>query len=281
MWQAYKWQLNVILDLNDNIRKNWMQIDNTNGMKKTWLSIISFLLISLFLFLQGCASSNVTREANDNAAVGYENASSSIASLGNGSIADSYANTSQAAKGAIVGGVAGAATGSLIHGVGLVPGLAVGAILGGAYGAYIDSNISSYDQLENRGVKMIVLGDHIMVVIPSDHLFNSMTPVIKPGAYSTLDLIAAYINKNHTMTVKVTAYTSSAGSERVNLALSKEQAESIVRYLWQKNINTRMMTAIGMGGTHPVMDDTTGWSSNLNYRIEITMEKMPVTDTLG
>lgn len=256
-------------------------MNKLKGMKQAGSSIVLFSLFFLLLFLQGCASSNVAREANDNAAVGYENAATSFSNLGNGSIADTYANTSQATKGAVAGGVVGAAAGSLIHGVGLVPGLAVGAILGGAYGAYIDSNVTRLDQLENRGVKMIVLGDHIMLVIPSDHLFNSMTPVIKPGAYSTLDSVAAYINTYHTMTVRVAAYTSAAGSPRVNLALSKEQAESIVRYLWEKKVNTRMMTATGMGGTNPVVDDSTGWNHNLNYRIEITMEKMPVTDTLG
>lgn len=252
-----------------------MRKDKAKEMQKG--SFIIFLCFLLFL-LQGCASSNVSREANDNATVGYQNASSSLGNLGNGSIADSYSNTSQAAKGALMGGVAGAVTGGLIHGVGAVPGLAVGAVLGGAYGAYIDSNTSLLDRLDNRGVKVMVLGDQIMLAIPSDHIFNSTTSVIKPGAYSTLDLVANYINSFHTMTVRVSAYTSGIGSSRVNLALSKEQAESIVRYLWQKNVNTRMMTAMGMGGTKPVVDDTAGWDNNWNYRIEITMEKMPVTD---
>lgn len=256
-------------------------MNNIKGMKQARLHSVVYSLFFLLLFLQGCASSNVSREANDNATVGYENASASLSNLGNGNIADTYASTSQATKGAILGGTAGAITGSLIHGVGLVPGLAVGAILGGAYGAYIDANTNPFDQLENRGVKVIALGDHLMLVIPSDHLFNSMTPVIKPGAYSTLDLVVGYINTYRTMTVRVVAFTSAAGSTRVNLALSKEQAESIVRYLWQKNVNTRMMTATGMGGTNLVVDDSTGWNHNLNYRIEITMEKMPVTDTLG
>lgn len=241
-----------------------------------------FFLSILFVLIQGCASSNITREANDNVAVGYQNAASNFSSFGEGSAADTYANTNQAVKGAIIGGAAGAVVGGVTSGVGVVPGLASGAILGGSYGAYIDSNTTLTDKLENRGVKTMVLGDHIMLVMHSDYIFNPMSPVIKPGAYPTLDLIAKFINNYHTMAVKVAAYTSSTGTQRVNYALSKEQAESIVRYLWRCKLNTRLISAVGMGGTNPVVPDTLENSDkSLNYRIEITMENMPVSGTLS
>lgn len=243
---------------------------------------IFIFLFPLFLFFQGCASSNVAREANDNVAVGYQNATSSFENMGNGSAADTVENASQSAKGAFMGGAVGAIAGGLTTGVGVVPGLAGGAILGGAYGAYIDSNTSLTDQLENRGVKVMILGDHIMIVLRSNRIFNAMTPVIRPGAYSTLDLVSLYINSYHTMLVRVAAYTSTTGAERINLALSKEQADSLVRYLKQRATNTRMISAVGMGGVNPVTADApTDWDSSLNYRVEITMEKLPVTGTLS
>lgn len=237
-------------------------------------------ILPIMLFLQSCASSNVSREANDNAAVGYQNAASSVENLGDGSVADTYDNMSQSSKGAIIGGVAGAAAGGLIHGVGAIPGLAVGAILGGAYGAYIDSNTSLLDQLDNRGVKVIVLGDQVMLVLRSNRVFNAMTPQIRPGAYSTLDLVSAYLNKMTTMTIKVAAYTNTGGSERINCSLSKEQAESIVRYLWARKTNTRMLTAAGMGSADPVTKSASEWDDGWNYRVEITTQKMPTSGTL-
>ena len=243
------------------------------------------IFVSLFLlcmFLQGCASSNVTKEANDNVAVGYQNVTSAFDNMGNGSAADSVENMSQSAKGALMGGAAGAVAGGLTSGVGLVPGLASGIILGGAYGAYIDSNTTLNDQLENRGVKVITLGDHVMVVLRSARIFNAMTPVIKPGAYPTLDSVSALINTYHTMSVRVAAYTSATGSTRINLALSKEQADAIVRYLKQRRTNTRMLSGVGMGGTSLVTDDTeANADSSLNYRVEITMENLPVSGTLS
>jgi outer membrane protein OmpA-like peptidoglycan-associated protein len=244
---------------------------------KIWQGIF-FIVI---FFLQSCASSNVSRQANDNVAVGYQNASSTFGGAGNGSLADSYGNASQTTKGLLVGGVAGAVVGGATSGVGVVPGLATGAILGGAYGAYIDSNTSLVDRLENRGVKVMVLGDQVRLVLHSGHLFNGMTATIRPGAYQTLDLVAQYLNSFTTMSVRVTGYTNATGTPRIEQAVSKEQAESVVRYLWQRGVNTRMMTASGMGGNNLITRRSSDWEGSLNYRIEVTTEKLPTTGTLG
>jgi outer membrane protein OmpA-like peptidoglycan-associated protein len=243
------------------------------------LPVVMLCLLMVF-FLQGCASSNITREANDNATVGYQRSATNLGSAGNGSMVDSFSNSSQMAKGAVIGGAAGALVGGLTSGVGLVPGLAEGAILGGAYGAYVDSNTTLADRLLNRGVKVIEIGDHLMLVMYSNQLFHAMTPVIRPGAYSTLDLVAEYINSYTTMSVRVAAYTSDGGNEAVIAALSKEQAGSVVRYLWRRGVNTRMLTAAGMGGTNLVDHNSSRWEG-LNYRIEITMEKLPTSGTIG
>lgn len=235
-----------------------------------------FLLLMLSLFLQGCASSNVSREAADNVDVGYHNALVKAANLGNGSIADTYQNTSQRTKGLIIGGIAGAAAGSMSSGIGIIPGLAVGAIFGGAYGAYIDANSTFSDQLENRGVKMIMIGDQVMIVIQSNRLFNYMTGEIRPGAYPILDGVAKYIDMYPSMTVKVSAYTDAVNPERVNLALSREQSENVSRYLWRKGVNTRILTTEGMGSVDQVSPFDSGWDSGYNYRVQVSLEKVPL-----
>lgn len=251
--------------------QNWV-------LKQTFL--FSILLSTLMIFLQGCASSSVSKEVNDNASVGYQNAASSMKNMGNGSIADSYENTSQTTRGAILGGATGAVVGSLSQSVGLVPGAAIGAIVGGAYGAYIEANTSLADKLYNRGVKVITLGDQIMLVLRSGRIFNGATAVIRPGAYPTLNLVADYLNTFTTMTVRVAGYTNNSGDPNVTCALTKEQAESIVRYLWMRGVKTRLITAAGMGGTHLVEKNSSDWDHGLNYRIEITTEKLPTEGTL-
>lgn len=237
------------------------------------------ILLSLFLFvsiLTGCASSKVSRNAAANVDLGVENAKNLANSTGNTSFADRYQNTSQTAKGAIIGGTVGGVTGAFSSGIGVIPGAATGALLGASYGAYIDSNANSRDQLENRGANIVVLGDQILIVIPSARLFQPMSADVKPEAYSTLQMVANYINRYTKMLVKVSAYTNDTGSERVDLALSDAQAQSVAKVLLASGVDARVLYAAGYGGTRLVTKNTLDWDESDNYRIEITLEKLYV-----
>ena len=200
----------------------------------------------LLVFLQGCASSDVSRGAASETDKAYLDADYALNHT-DGSLSDAYQNSSQTTKGVVFGAAAGVGASSLHSGITFIPGLAIGAIFGGALGAYIDAHTTLTDKLENRGVKVIVLGDQVMLVLPSVLVFNDMTSNIRPHAYSTLDLVAAYISKYPNMSVNVAAYTSACGSpEAVNLALTQQQSTAVVKYLWSKGINTRLLSASAM-----------------------------------
>jgi outer membrane protein OmpA-like peptidoglycan-associated protein len=233
-----------------------------------------FLLIGFFL--QGCASSSVQREAANQVDGGVGNATAMAS--GDGNIADAYQNSSQAIKGVLIGGAAGALIGNAIPGIGPVTGLASGAIAGGAYGTYIDSYTSLQDQLENRNVRIIILGDQIRLVMLSSQVFeSSVSSTIRPSAFSTLDLVTQFINQYPNVSVQVSAHTNVLGSERVNQALTQQQAESITRYLWRTRINTRLLYASGYGSSQLVTKaDPTQYGESDNDRVEITLEKVPV-----
>ncbi len=235
-----------------------------------------FTLFTTLFFLFSCASSNVSRDAASNVDMGVQNAKNLVDEGGDNAVTDSYQNTSQRTKGAILGGVAGGVTGSLTSGVGLFPGFATGAILGASYGSYIDSQTSLQDRLENRGVNIVILGDQILIEIPSVRIFNYMTATIKPQAYSTLQLVSNFINQYTKMMVKVAAYTSESGSPRADLALSQQQAESVAKFLLATGIDARLLYAAGYGGTQLVMRNSSEWAESDNFRIEITLEKLYV-----
>lgn len=226
--------------------------------------------------LFGCASSNVSRDVSSNVDKGVNNAHKLGDSFADGDIVDSYQNSSQMAKGALLGGATGAVVGAMTSSVGFVPGTIVGAVFGGSYGAYIDSQTTLADQLTNRAVNVIELGDQLMVVIPSYLVFDGQSDKIKPSSYSTLNTVAAYINSHTTELVKISAYTDDIGSSERNLALTRMQAQQIERYLAEVGVNTRVLYAEGYGGTNLVAKNTEQWSSSDNYRIEITMEKRVV-----
>ncbi len=89
-------------------------------------------------------------------------------------------------------------------------------------------------------------------------------------------MVAELIGRYPNMTVKVSAYTNASGPERINQALSQRQAESVMKYLWRRGVDTRLISAVGYGGTHLVEKDTPDWDKGENYRIEVTLEKLPV-----
>lgn len=131
-------------------------------------------------------------------------------------------------------------------------------------------------ELEHRGVTVIVLGDQIKIVMPSALVFDRYSARILPSSYSTLNLVSDYINYYTKMLVNIAVYTSDTGSRRIDLALSKEQANAIERYLEGACTDARVLHAYGYGGKHLVEKNSGDWDFSMNYRIEITLEKLYV-----
>lgn len=230
----------------------------------------------IFCSLQGCASSAAGRGAASSADQAYLDTDYALRHFGDaGDVSTAYQNSSQTAKGIVIGGVVGAAAGSATSPVGGMAGFGIGAIFGGALGKYIDSHTTPADKLENRHVRVIEIGDQIMLVINSTTLFYTNTSNIRLDAYDTLDLVSEYISHYPNISVKIVAYTSAAEPERVSRPLSQQQADNVMKYLWNRHINTRMLYAEGGGSSKLVTANTADWNSD-NYRVEITLEKLPV-----
>lgn len=231
------------------------------------------LLISSFFILTSCASSDVSRDAESNIDLGVQNAKNLVSNETD--IAESYQNTNQATKGALIGGALGAITGLVSSSIGFYPATLTGAILGASYGAYIDSNTNLVDQLENRGANIIVLGDQVLIVLPSARIFVPWTSNIKQQAYSTLALLSRLVNNYTKILVKISVYTDATGSESGDISLSRQQAEHVARFLTAAGLDARLLVAEGCGGTRLVVKNSGEWESD-NYRIEITLEKLYV-----
>jgi outer membrane protein OmpA-like peptidoglycan-associated protein len=233
----------------------------------------AFSILCLTLLCHGCASSDVSRDASGQFNTAYQNAG--FAFNNDTHPAQSLENSSQTTKGVLIGGATGALAGSMTSGVGFLPGAAGGAIFGGAIGAYIDSKTTLIDKLTNRGIKVIVLGDQVLIVLPSQSLFNGPSAQMRSTAYSSLDLVAQLINGYVSMSVNIAAYTNATGCKPFDDTLSQQQAENVMKYLWRRGVNTRLLHAEGMGDSHPVEMRGLTWNSGENYRVEITLEKLP------
>lgn len=237
-----------------------------------WLSVFT----SVCLFVTGCASSDVSRNTASNVDVGLHNTDQRFANALNGSLSDAWADSSQSKKGALLGGAAGAAAGIMYtSNIGFVVGTATGAVLGASYGAYIDSSATLQDQLINRGVNIAELGDQLLIVVPSSKIFEPLTPLVMPQAYSTLNLLTAYLNQYTKSLIKISVYTADSGARKTDRLLSKQQAKQIEKGFILTGIDARLIVAEGYGSTHLVVPSPSPWQSD-NYRIEITLEKLHV-----
>ncbi len=241
--------------------------------------VLIFLFISQsFLFLAGCASSKLSRSAQMQVHDAQQS-KTYLSQAGDISPNQAWQNSSQTTKGVVLGGAAGAVAGGLTSGVGVVPGGIGGAIFGGALGALIDSKTTLADRLTNRGVTVMVLGDQIRFVLPSQRVFQEVTSAqLSPWAASTLDLVSQFINQYANQRVSITAYLSDKEmSQHRAIALTNQQANSVMRYLWRDGVNTRLLTSTGLGSLHPIAGFACDSRNDAeNNRVEITLEKLPV-----
>jgi outer membrane protein OmpA-like peptidoglycan-associated protein len=238
---------------------------------KRFLPIYTFLFL-LTVFLQGCASSDVARGASSGFNSTYQGAANAFDSNGV-SVTEAYQGTSSTTKGVMLGGATGAIIGGVVSGgSGILPGAAGGAIFGGALGAYIDAHTTLADQIINRGNKVIILGDQVLIVVPSQYVFVGTTPQLQPYAYKTFDLIAQLISGYPNILVKVTTYTDDVVPDSISRSLTQQQSNAVEKYLWRAGINTRMLYAEGGGSSRLI----TASGSEANNRVEITLEKLPV-----
>ena len=76
--------------------------------------------------------------------------------------------------------------------------------------------------------------------------------------------------------MKVSAYTNCTQSRAYDLSLSQQQADHVVRYFTAIGLDARVLYATGYGGTRLVNRNYNRWDANDNYRVEITLEKLPV-----
>jgi len=185
-----------------------------------------------------------------------------------------------AATGAAVGAGVGYALGK---GKGAAIGAVVGGLAGGAIGHYMDKQQREFDQLlaesQAREQEAILQGvkregDSIMLTFKSDVLFDVNSSAIKPGAYSSgeIDRLSQILNRYPETRIKIIGYTDSTGSESYNLQLSEQRANAVKNALSIKNVDAVRMTAMGMGESNPVADNSTEGGRQLNRRVSIMIE---------
>ncbi len=104
-------------------------------------------------------------------------------------------------------------------------------------------------------------------------LFDTGKATIKSESFNSLDAIVGVLTEYPTAKFKIEGHTDNAGKIASNLALSKNRATAVKKYLIAKGINQERLTSQGYGSSKPIASNKTTKGKNLNRRVEINLQK--------
>lgn len=184
------------------------------------------------------------------------------------------AKTSNTAKGAGIGALAGGIAGALINkddrGKGAVIGAALGAGVGGGIGHYMDQQEARLRQtLQGSGVSVTRVGDTIVLNMPGNITFDTDRAEIQSDFYSVLDSVGLVLQEFDQTRLQVSGHTDSTGSREYNQELSLRRARSVAQYLLSRGIAAERIDSVGFGEDRPIADNNTASGRAQNRRVEI------------
>ena len=165
-------------------------------------------------------------------------------------------NSNTAAKGAVLGGIAGAIGGNL-------------------WSKKMEDKRRAMEQAtQGTGVDVTRTADNqLKLNVPSDISFDTGRADIKPDLRSVLDSFANGLRDDPTTRVRIIGHTDSTGSDAINDPLSLQRARSVGSYLADRGIDPGRIEAIGRGEHEPIADNSSEAGRAKNRRVEILLRE--------
>jgi outer membrane protein OmpA-like peptidoglycan-associated protein len=183
-------------------------------------------------------------------------------------------------KGVGVGALAGAAAGALIadkSAKGAAVGAVGGAVVGGLIGNYMEQQRRDFlrvlaDEIAAGYIRVEKISEgQILVGMTGATAFEVDSDRIQPGFYSTMDKIAAVVNKYGETRLDIAGFTDNTGSASYNQQLSERRATSVEGYLLDSNVYPARLSSRGYGEGRPIASNSTDQGRRLNRRVDITL----------
>jgi outer membrane protein OmpA-like peptidoglycan-associated protein len=92
---------------------------------------------------------------------------------------------------------------------------------------------------------------------------------LNQGGNNQLNEVVEFANNQPDAKLEVVGFTSSTGSEKLNLKLSLARAEAVKKYLVKQGISPDRIVTKGLGPANPIGDNKTKAGRALNRRVEI------------
>lgn len=134
------------------------------------------------------------------------------------------------------------------------------------------NGIDDDDGCPDTGDKRVVYEDGEFQVLDMVQ-FEHGSAEIKPESYSLLNQIALVIKANPQIGhVRVQGHTDDTGPRDVNIALSRQRAESVRSYLIRRGVSPKRLRAEGHGYDRPLVDSKSEKARAKNRRVQFVIE---------
>ncbi len=139
-------------------------------------------------------------------------------------------------------------------------------------------NYRRLSALRQRGIGVIILGDRLRLILPSDCIFtrDSMEfckdVTINQCHLTTLADIAEIIKCIPCVPVVITGHTDNVGPRFEKLRRSREMARAIAANLWAQGVHWDRLRVSGRADCDPIASDSSVFGSTDNRRVEIRLD---------
>lgn len=123
-------------------------------------------------------------------------------------------------------------------------------------------------QLQEYQLKQTQLGATLVL---RDVVFTSGGAMLQPGSTERLRPLAAYLQGNPAVRVRIDAHTDSQGSNAYNQDLSNRRAAAVGNSLIATGLDRSRIESMGHGELQPVADNMTAAGRQQNRRVEVTL----------
>jgi len=100
--------------------------------------------------------------------------------------------------------------------------------------------------------------------------FDLGKSTIRSKSYPTLNRVADLL-KSKNFSLRLAGHTDNQGSDALNMALSKDRAESVKAYLVSQGVNASRVEATGYGESQPIASNKTAAGRQKNRRVEFSL----------
>jgi outer membrane protein OmpA-like peptidoglycan-associated protein len=185
--------------------------------------------------------------------------------------------------GTAIGGVTGAGVAGLLGAP--KPVVAVAGIAGAGLGYYLTTLRFASSGIVAAGGKVYMVGDYVIIDIPTDNLFDTNTAEFLPGTETILDSLVRVLTRYNGHNIFISGNTSNFWTDRFSKKISECRAAQVASYLWAHGITNmltfrkdtnetndgkqRRLIYIGYGNEFPIANDLRIKGIRSNSRIQI------------